>query len=357
MMLRSTKHREMTRRAGWALGAASMAVIGAAGIASAQKPKAAPAAYNQPLISFDRSDLPEEYVVEPGDTLWGLCEHFYRDPWLWPTVWALNPHVTNPHWIYPGDLLRLRMPQGTSPGSPGGLPALSFTLNSAEASHVASQEGFIVEEPIESVGTLHRSPYDAAFLGDHTIAYLRLDKLDETRPGDKFTIYRVVRDVVHPESGDVVGQKIMVLGVTEVLSVDKHYARARINKAFQEMVRGDKLMKLRKHHQRISPKQNLIDLEAVLVDDLLDLQELAQAHLVFIDRGDKDGVQVGNRLFVLRQGDGHLKLDEEAAEELPTEQIGEVMVLETQDRSATALVTRSARELRRGDRLVMERNY
>ena len=66
---------------------------------------------------------------------------------------------------------------------------------------------------------------------------------------------------------------------------------------------------------------------------------------------------MGNRLFILRQSDGHLDLDEESAEKLPTEQIGEVMVLETQDRSATALVTRSARELRRGDRLVMERNY
>lgn len=310
-----------------------------------------------PLIEFQRSDLPDEYVVEPGDTLWGLCEVFYRDPWRWPTVWALNPHVTNPHWIYPGDLLRLRMPEGVAGGPGGGLPALTFTLNSAEASHVASQEGFITEEEVETLGSLHRSPVDAAWLGEHDIVYLRLKDLDAARPGDRMTLFRVVRDVVHPESGEVVGQKILVLGNAEILGIDKHYARARVSRSFQELARGDKLMKLRKHHQRVAPKQNLIDLESTLVDDLLDIQELGQAHVVFIDRGEKDGVQVGNRLFVLRRADGHLDLDEESTDKLPTEQIGEVMVLETQDRSSTALVTRSTRELRRGDRLVMERNY
>ena len=39
---------------------------------------------------------------------WDLCEEFFGEPWRWPTVWALNPHITNPHWIYPGNQLRLR---------------------------------------------------------------------------------------------------------------------------------------------------------------------------------------------------------------------------------------------------------
>lgn len=334
---------------GGLLGCAGALILGAAQPAVAQNAV--------PMIMMDRSELPEEYVVEPGDTLWELCEYFYRDPWLWPTVWALNPHVTNPHWIYPGDLLRLKVPPQAAARMAGGLPALSLTLGSTEASHVSSQEGFITEHQIESVGVLHRSPYDARFMGDETIVYLKLDKLEEARPGDRFSIYRTVREVTHPTTGRVLGEKVLVLGIVEVLQLDEHYARAKLVRSFQEMERGDRLMPLRPYHQRVSPKQNLIDLEAVLVDELFDLQELGQTHMVFIDRGERDGVQVGNRLFVMRRWDGHLDLDEEGLDRLPVEQVGEIMVLETQERSATALVTRSTRELRRGDRLLMERNY
>src|SRR5262245_40396899 len=51
------------------------------------------------------------HVVRKGDTLWGLCGEQLGDPRLWPRIWALNPQLQNPHWIYPGDQLRLR-PQG-----------------------------------------------------------------------------------------------------------------------------------------------------------------------------------------------------------------------------------------------------
>ena len=51
-------------------------------------------------IVDDRSvHVPYEYEVEDGDTLWLLSQEFFNDPWLWPNLWALNPHITNPHWI------------------------------------------------------------------------------------------------------------------------------------------------------------------------------------------------------------------------------------------------------------------
>ena len=49
------------------------------------------------------------HVVVKGDTLWDICESLYGDPWVWPKVWQLNQHITNPHWIYPGDQIRLHL--------------------------------------------------------------------------------------------------------------------------------------------------------------------------------------------------------------------------------------------------------
>jgi hypothetical protein len=51
--------------------------------------------------------VPELHVVQKGDTLWSLCSKYFNDPWRWPRLWAANPSITNPHWIFPGDVIRL----------------------------------------------------------------------------------------------------------------------------------------------------------------------------------------------------------------------------------------------------------
>ena len=45
------------------------------------------------------------YVVKDGDTLWDLSDRFLANPWYWKKIWAANPFIENPHWIYPGQRL------------------------------------------------------------------------------------------------------------------------------------------------------------------------------------------------------------------------------------------------------------
>jgi hypothetical protein len=45
------------------------------------------------------------YLIQGGDTLWGLSSRFYGDPYLWPQIWEQNRYIEDAHWIYPGDPL------------------------------------------------------------------------------------------------------------------------------------------------------------------------------------------------------------------------------------------------------------
>jgi len=55
---------------------------------------------------------PSHYTVEEGDTLWDISATFLKNPWEWTSLWQGNPHIENPHLIYPGDELTLLMHNG-----------------------------------------------------------------------------------------------------------------------------------------------------------------------------------------------------------------------------------------------------
>jgi hypothetical protein len=60
-----------------------------------------------PLITFAQTQEIKKYKIVKGDTLWDISKRDLNDPFMWPSIWKENKWIANPHWIYPGQIIKI----------------------------------------------------------------------------------------------------------------------------------------------------------------------------------------------------------------------------------------------------------
>lgn len=58
------------------------------------------------LKNLASGEAPAEYRIEPGDTLYDICEQLLGEAGYWPKLWAMNDAIKNPHFVYPDFVLQ-----------------------------------------------------------------------------------------------------------------------------------------------------------------------------------------------------------------------------------------------------------
>lgn len=309
-------------------------------------------------IRFTEEDLERPgYLVRPGDTLFALASRFLNDPLRWPQLWSFNPHVTNPHWIYPGDLLFVENER------------ISGENTSREGGGIYPMAGFYTSYELDSVGLVRYADTARRLLTSHDRIYLEFDAPNEVSVGDQFAINRVL-DRVYDEDDNVIAVKYLVTGSVEVIArhEETHLLTAQIVSVTDTIERGDVVFVSQPQRLRIDSVEASVDLEAEIIDTLRSRVQLHEQDYVFVNRGWEDGVEVGNRFFIWDRGDEgeyyyslrnrDVDYEEDVIPVLPWEVVGEAMVISSTEYYSTAVIVDGANhEMRVGQRVTLQAGY
>ena len=317
-------------------------------------------------------DEPTIYVIKQGDTLWGLSDRFIKDPNYWPNMWSKNSQITNPHVIYPGQKVRVfpdrleflpnESPVAMTNGQRAETAASEKTVEpfqdvvTAERSFtVRGNEGLLLESKIQPAGMIIGIHNSRIIAGDDDIVYTDIGRNQGAKGGEKYSIFRKEATVSHPATNEIMGTKIIPLGTLQITDLEQKASRAIITKTYKEISPGSYLMPYREDRRReVALKMPVRELKGYIIESYSGSSIIAAGDIVYIDLGKFQGAEPGNMLYIVRDVQLDQKLVEGRVDKLPQELLGALVILETGNKTATAIVVKSIDAIYKGDRIVTQ---
>jgi hypothetical protein len=317
-------------------------------------------------------DEEADYIVKEGDTLWDISKRFYDDPFLWPRLWQQNQYITNPHYISPGDRIRLypyrvliKTEEAPPPVEekkpllppveeevPPPLPPPPELIRLAIYPEVHSA-GFITEE-LEGIGRIVAAKENKLELVDEDEIYINFQQGFSVQKGDQFTIFRVGDPINHPIiKKKEIGRKVQILGRATIIATNEGKAHtALITRSYDSIMRGDEVVPFFPPQDELAVRRLERPLYGWVIASKQEKLELVDGDVVYIDLGEENQIQPGNLFNVFRRG---AVIEDPVSDEkvkLPDELIARMIVISTQQKTATAVIVNSRLSVYVGDEIM-----
>jgi hypothetical protein len=370
-------------------------------VTAGQQATAAEVAQSGVALSDLAPQAPDSYTVKPGDTLWGISGMFLKSPWRWPELWGMNREdIRNPHRIYPGQQLSLeksngrailRTRRGAGNGAPGQTVRLSPHTRSTALGDSAiptlspqAIEPFLTEPLIVNAlefamaprivaaqeGRVLLSRGDRAYASGAYVADGVGKPLSDAEGQPlHYRVFRSAKPLKDPTTQAIlgyeaqyVGQATLVRGEssTEVEDkdgkrhIEKVPATIDIVGTKEEMRAGDRLIAEPPRELRsYMPRAPSVPMSGQIVSVYGNAVAFAaENQIVVINRGTRDGLENGNVMAILKDGQRLRDKTDGAWPQikLPNERNGLLMVFRTFENLSYALVLQVTDGVKVGDR-------
>jgi len=314
----------------------------------------------------------EVHIVVKGDTLWDISKTYLHNPFLWPKLWQWNDYIMNPHFIYPGDKIRLRAPV-RAVKKPIKLPVtvlrpettkeiiveevkveeLSVPVEVVKPQPVVAggkynirhlrSSGMISASELSRSGSILDGQSKKVMLSVGDVIYLSLK--EPATPGDLYSVFKPKQKIKHPITKANLGNKIERLGRLEIIAYSDKVATAKIIEAFNVMSRGDLVKPWTKLPEEITIRESAINLDGYIVTAKEEISIYGQNNVVYIDLGTSSGVETGN-LFISYKPE-YIKDNHT----IPAITIGRLLVFEVKEDTASAIIIDSIEEMQSGTKI------
>jgi hypothetical protein len=269
-------------------------------------------------VSDLQADAPTQYTVVKGDTLWAISGKFLKEPWKWPEIWQMNrEQIKNPHLIYPGDIIRLDRNGSMASLSllPGGIegnvvrlqPRTRIeTLSTAIPSIPGNAIGPFLSQPLvletagmEQFPRIVATEEERVVLGTGNLAYV-----NGLRSGDpvNWQIFRPGQALTDPETGELLGYEAQYVGDARVKRFGTP-STVEVTRSRQEIDEGDRLMPSREVSvPSFVPRAPDKPIKGTILSVQGSVSDFSQYSIIAINRGSRDGMEVGHVLATFRRG-------------------------------------------------------
>ncbi|MBI5075316.1 MAG: LysM peptidoglycan-binding domain-containing protein [Nitrospirae bacterium] len=297
----------------------------------------------------------KEYKVQQGDTLWDISQKELIDPFLWPKVWKENPDIPNPDRIMPGQIIKIPLyllrkeaqkeepvmapiveaepPKAApapipvpAPPAPKPLVNANLYISSGEIAGTVNEQGKVIGSPSGKI-----------LLGDHDMVFVTTKA--PHNPGDRFYTLRKGPIVRHPVTNNILGYLVEITGIAEIKKSEYDgQTPAQIIESYSDVNIGDILVAYQKEAPPVvsevecrTPK-----VSGYVVEARQRRVNNGQFDIVYLDKGKKDDIKVGDLLKTANKGKF-------------TVTNGLIQVIKVQDSTSVAIVRQSTDAISRGN--------
>ena len=327
---------------------------------------------------------PLTHTVEKGDTLWGICEKYYGDSDLWPKLWEMNPFITNPHLLKPGDVITLFQIEPAKKPKPPEEPTEKVALPSPVAKGVDlssfasfSALGYLSLSEVRSSGYIHSSDTTKLMLSKGSPVFIDSKGRRDLKVAEEFAIARVSPLLLHPLTGRELGYVVSIRGRLVIReALEKPFCRGEITEIYTEANVGDILIPYETASKCIQPISTGQKLYGNIVATKDQHSVIGQYSVVYMDSGFNNGIHRGHVFEVVRlkkilstdfERESLKEIMDKIVQGLPKEAylvdfwkklreekviyetpVGTIMVVESRPDTATAIVLTSSEEMANG---------
>lgn len=322
----------------------------------------------------DSSILPEYHVVAPGETMWGLTGRYYRDPYQWPLIWSINEQITNAHWIFPGDRVRVREGDGRGrlvdnrgQGRSGVRYVAGKKPKAAPKSYLVQRSFFLFDEEEDKVGKVVGSDRPSVMLAEGDLLYVSYDESNPPLPGERLAVYQpaeTIRDFRtgfrgKRRKGKKLVKVVQIAAEVQVERLDDKSAAVTVVDSVRPVERGMWVGPLQPRFERMRQEKATVARKGLVVSCIDGYGMSGQRQFVVLNLGENAGVRPGNLVSVVRSGDAYAPINRRDAPEEqghPSRHLATMVVVQTSTKASLAMVVDSKREILPGDPVLLSPN-